>query len=84
MKRFVAGESRPQATFFLELLDDFVTEDNPVQAMRLSWTPSTSSSWISTVLIPMHGPARQSPRYASKNLSLWLPQSRAIQPPFGT
>ena len=34
MKRFVAGESRSQATLFPELLDDFVTEDNPVRAIE--------------------------------------------------
>lgn len=33
MKRFVAGESRSQATLFPELLDDFVTEDKPVRAI---------------------------------------------------
>jgi len=34
MKRFVAGESRSQATLFPELLDDFVSEDNPVRAIE--------------------------------------------------
>ncbi|MCE8022516.1 IS1182 family transposase [Halomonas sp. MCCC 1A11036] len=34
MKRFVAGESRSQATLFPELLDDFVAEDNPVRAIE--------------------------------------------------
>ena len=34
MKRFVAGESRSQATLFPELLDDFVTEDNPVRSIE--------------------------------------------------
>lgn len=34
MKRFVAGESRSQAMLFPELLDDFVTEDNPVRAIE--------------------------------------------------
>ncbi len=34
MKRFVAGESRSQTTLFPELLDDFVTEDNPVRAIE--------------------------------------------------
>ena len=34
MKRFVAGESRSQATLFPELLDDFVTEDNPVRVIE--------------------------------------------------
>ena len=34
MKRFVSGESRSQATLFPELLDDFVSEDNPVRAIE--------------------------------------------------
>lgn len=34
MKRFVAGESRSQATLFPELLDDLVSEDNPVRAIE--------------------------------------------------
>lgn len=34
MKRFVAGEPRSQATLFPELLDDFVSEDNPVRAIE--------------------------------------------------
>lgn len=34
MKRFVAGESRSQTTLFPELLDDFVSEDNPVRAIE--------------------------------------------------
>ena len=34
MKRFIAGESRSQATLFPELLDDFVSEDNPVRAIE--------------------------------------------------
>lgn len=34
MKRFVSGESRPQATLFPEFLDDFVSEDNPVRAIE--------------------------------------------------
>lgn len=34
MKRFISGESRSQATLFPELLDDFVSEDNPVRAIE--------------------------------------------------
>ncbi|MEA3250599.1 MAG: IS1182 family transposase [Pseudomonadota bacterium] len=34
MKRFVSGESRSQATLFPELLDDYVSEDNPVRAIE--------------------------------------------------
>lgn len=34
MKCFVAGKSWSQATLFPELLDDFVTEDNPVRAIE--------------------------------------------------
>lgn len=34
MKRFAAGESRSQATLFPELLDDFVSEDNPIRAIE--------------------------------------------------
>lgn len=34
MKRFVSGESLSQATLFPELLDDFVSEDNPVRAIE--------------------------------------------------
>ncbi len=34
MKRFVAGESRSQATLFPVLLDDFLSEDNPVRAIE--------------------------------------------------
>lgn len=34
MKRFVAGESRSQATLFPELLDDFVSEDNLARAIE--------------------------------------------------
>ncbi|RLL49731.1 transposase, partial [Mariprofundus sp. EBB-1] len=33
MKRFVVGESRSQSTLFPELLDDYVTEDNPVRVI---------------------------------------------------
>jgi transposase len=33
MKRFVAGESRDQATLFPENLDDYVGEDNPVRVV---------------------------------------------------
>ena len=47
MKRFVAGESRSQATLFPELLDDFVTEDNLVRAMRLPWMPLAETRSLS-------------------------------------
>ncbi len=33
MKRFVEGESRNQSTLFPELLDDYVSEDNPVRVI---------------------------------------------------
>jgi hypothetical protein len=35
MKRFVVGEDRSQGTLFPEHLDDFITEDNPVQVIEL-------------------------------------------------
>lgn len=34
MKRFVVGEDRSQGTLFPEHLDDFITEDNPVQVIE--------------------------------------------------
>jgi transposase len=34
MKRFVVGEDRSQGTLFPERLDDFITEDNPVQIVE--------------------------------------------------
>jgi transposase len=34
MKRFVVGENRSQGTLFPERLDDFITEDNPVQVIE--------------------------------------------------
>ena len=35
MKRFVEGEDRGQGTLLPELLDDYVTEDNPVRVVDL-------------------------------------------------
>lgn len=34
MKRFVVGEARDQSTLFPALLDDFITNDNPVRAIE--------------------------------------------------
>ena len=34
MKRFVVGEDRSQGALFPERLDDFITEDNPVQVVE--------------------------------------------------
>jgi transposase len=33
MKRFIEGEDRVQGTMLPELLDDYVTEDNPVRVV---------------------------------------------------
>ena len=33
MKRFVEGEDRSQSTLFPERLDDWISEDNPVQVI---------------------------------------------------
>lgn len=33
MKRFIEGESRTQATLFPEVLDEYITEENPVRVM---------------------------------------------------
>jgi hypothetical protein len=33
MTRFVVGEDRSQSTLFPERLDDYLAEDNPVQAI---------------------------------------------------
>ena len=33
MKRFVEGASRQQLTLFLDQLDDYIAEDNPVRVI---------------------------------------------------
>lgn len=33
MKRFIEGESRTQSTLLPEVLDDYVTESNPVRVV---------------------------------------------------
>jgi transposase len=35
MKRFIEGENRGQGTLLPELLDDYVTEDNPVRVVDI-------------------------------------------------
>jgi len=33
MKRFIEGESRTQSTLFPELLDNYISEENPVRVI---------------------------------------------------
>jgi transposase len=35
MKRFIEGEARSQSVLFPERLDDYVAEDDPVQAIEV-------------------------------------------------
>ena len=49
MKRFVEGECRDQSVLFLERLDEWIAEDNPVRAVdafvdELSWCGRSSAS----------------------------------------
>jgi transposase len=42
MTRFVVGEDRSQSTLFPERLDDYLTEDNPIEATgRPAYHPAT-------------------------------------------
>jgi len=34
MKRFIEGQSRIQATFLPECIDDYIVEDNPVRVIE--------------------------------------------------
>ena len=82
MKRFVEGVDREQGTLFPVLLDDWISEDNPVRVIEVFVEElDLGELGFGGVDPKATGLALVPPLGSSEALYLRLPQSGAVEPP---
>jgi transposase len=82
MSGFVEGIDRSQSTFFPPMLDDYVTEDNPVRAVDAFVEGLDLGRLGFGRVVPLEqGRPGYHPATLLKIYHIWLPQSGSVEPP---